>query len=118
MPGNQQLHLRVPQDKHERYKETAKAKKMSLTTFVLTVLDHAADKVLDGDTELVGTTARPAQQEVQAELRPAKGVSYGPDKPIGEMTSEQIRRYLAELLADEAEQEQRRLEREQFTNWD
>jgi hypothetical protein len=128
MPGDQQLHLRVPQEKLERYKEAAKVKKMSLTTLVLGLLDAVSDNVLSGKTELVGTsTTMPVQPaQVQREkvqtgpsgVRDERRPAYGPDMPIGEMTSDQIRRYLAALLADEAEEEQRRLEREQFSNWD
>jgi uncharacterized protein (DUF1778 family) len=50
VPGNQQLHLRLPQETLERYREGAAHVRMSLTTFVLKVMDHAVDKVLEQKT--------------------------------------------------------------------
>lgn len=90
--------------------------KISLTRFMVEPAEKVANRVLGGDTELVGTTAEDTPVQVQAEP-PAKPIPYGPDMPIGQMNSDQIQRFLVGVLADEAEQAERRLDRECYSDY-
>jgi uncharacterized protein (DUF1778 family) len=117
VPGKRLINVRVPEETAERFKEAAQRMKISLTRFLVEPAEKVANRVLGGDTKLVGTTAEETPVQVQAELRPAKPIPYGPDMPIGQMSSDQIERFLRGLLADEAEQAERRLDQEYYSSY-
>jgi hypothetical protein len=109
VPGDQRINIRCDKDELSRLKQAAATKRMSLSMLVMTASMHAADKILGQDGELVETTVQPTSH-------PAKPISYGPDMPIGQMTTDQIRRYLAAELANEEQERERRLELAQYSD--